>query len=84
MAGGRTSIHCGSPHGGGDVAPVVIEHHKFLVKSLDERLRLARHYDTVGGGGTGWNFPFNVPELAYDRMELRRYDGNGEIERLFT
>lgn len=31
-SGGRTRIHQGSPHGRGEVAPVVIEHHKLLVR----------------------------------------------------
>src|SRR5262245_24595785 len=29
-AGGRYAIHCGSPYGLGAIAPVAIEHHKFL------------------------------------------------------
>jgi hypothetical protein len=82
-ADGRNAIHCGSPYGGGDLAPAAIEHHKFLVKNTEERLALAQHYDRVGGSGTGWNYPFNVPELAYAEMQLRRYDGNGVVAEMF-
>ncbi len=36
-AGGRLTPHAMSPFGGGELAPVAIEHHKFLVRSRYER-----------------------------------------------
>lgn len=66
QAGGRTGIHCGSPHGGGRLAPVYLEHHKFLVKSYAERQAIAARYDRVAAGaGTGVFLPFNLPEEAF-------------------
>lgn len=63
---GRTALHCGSPYGGGREAPVAIEHYKFIVKSLDERRRIAANYDRVmAGAGTGGMAPFTLPEVAY-------------------
>lgn len=65
MAGGRRWIHCGSPYGGGAEAPVVLEHHKFLIKSLEERRAIAQRYDSIQpGAGTGGMTAFNLPELT--------------------
>jgi hypothetical protein len=65
-SGGRTSIHTGSPFGGGDIAHVSIEHHKFLVKTFEERKAIAARYDAVQPGtGTGGMMAFNLPEIAY-------------------
>lgn len=62
MSGGRTRVHAGSPFGTGRVAPVAIEHHKFLVRSLAERLALVERYDAIlPGAGTGFRV-FSVPE----------------------
>lgn len=64
-AGGRTRIHAGSPHGTGRVAPVVIEHHKLLVRTLDERVAQADAYEKLSpGAGRSMTFgPFQTPEL---------------------
>jgi hypothetical protein len=64
---GRGSIHAGSPHGGGWCAPVAIEHHKFLVKSVAERRAIAETYDRIlPGSGTGSFFKeFHLPEEVY-------------------
>jgi hypothetical protein len=76
-SGGRRWIHAGSPFGGGDEAPVVIEHHKFAVKSLQERMAIADRYDSIQpGSGNGGMQAFNVPELlptypAWRTCELR-------------
>jgi hypothetical protein len=71
LAGGRHFIHSGSPFGGGYEAPAVIEHHKFLVKSADERWAIARRYDTVHpGAGTGGMIAFQVPEHAYCNSDV--------------
>lgn len=68
---GRTSIHCGSPFGGGELAPYPIIHHKFLVKSLLERQDIVRKYDQVQSG-MGYNFRvFSVPELVIPESEIK-------------
>lgn len=70
LAGGRSWIHAGSPFGGGTEAPVVLEHHKFLVKSVEERQAIAARYDQIQpGSGTGGMLAFNLPELC--GVELR-------------
>jgi hypothetical protein len=82
MAGGRHWIHCGSPYGGGEEAPCVIEHHKFLVKSYEERLAIAKRYDTVQpGAGTGGMKGFNLPEDAYSDLKIGRL-GSGEATEI--
>ena len=71
-SGGRSSIHAGSPHGGGKLAPVTLEHWKFLVKSREERRAIANNYDSHGMGlGTHGMLPFNIPEESYTKMELK-------------
>jgi hypothetical protein len=71
-AGARNFIHAGSPYGGGRLAPVVLEHAKFLVKTRAERQEIADRYDSFGVGlGSHGMTPFNLPEKAYERMELR-------------
>lgn len=71
-AGNRTFIHAGSPYGGGRLAPVILEHAKFLVKSRKERQAIADRYDSFGVGlGSHGMTAFNLPEKAYERMELR-------------
>jgi len=71
-AGGRRRVHGGSPFGGGTVAPVALEHHKFLVKSLADRRALAAWYDCAQPGyGTGpVMLPFNVPEDAFAEVTI--------------
>ncbi len=71
MAGERRGIHCGSPFGGGVLAPCLIEHYKFIVKSSEERRAIAATYDRVmSGAGTGGFLPFNLPEQAYPQGTL--------------
>ncbi len=70
-AGGRLTIHDGSPFGGGERAPVLIEHHVFLVRSQDERIEKVRRYDAIAqGAGTAF-MPFIVPEIAYRGESLK-------------
>lgn len=70
-SGGRTTVHAGSPHGGGTPAPVAIEHHKFLVKSPEERLEIAKRYDMFREGyGTGGMLPFQLPERVWQDHEM--------------
>ena len=71
-SGNRTFIHAGSPYGGGKLAPVILEHAKFLVKSAEERQAIADRYDSFGVGlGSHGMLAFNLPEKAYEHMELR-------------
>ena len=64
-AGGRSTIHAGSPFGGGEEAPCVIEHHKFLVKPLEERRAIVARYDRIAANmGTAF-LAFSCPEDAY-------------------
>lgn len=73
MAGGRTTIHVGSPHGTGRVADdTPIDHHKFLVRSRDERERLLERYEAMQPGA-GHNFaPFSVPERFSEHLQIGR------------
>jgi hypothetical protein len=80
LAGGRPGIHSGSPHGGGLSAPCSLEHHKFLVKSLEERREIVRRYDQVSpGAGTSFA-AFSVPEDVYapDVFATHLADWDGE------
>lgn len=67
LSGGRNHIHVGSPHGTGTQAPVAIEHHKFLVRSLPERRSLLDRYERVQPGAGSGNFAaFSIPEDIAD------------------
>lgn len=78
-AGGRKLLHAGSPYGPGEVAPVAIEHYKFIVRTREERQALAARYDEYRDGlGTGPMLPFNLPELAYNRVVIAP-KGNGQV-----
>lgn len=71
FAGGRSTIHAGSPHGGGIEAPCIIEHHKFLVKTIEERREIVRRYDAIqANAGTSFR-AFSVPEDFYTAEEIR-------------
>jgi hypothetical protein len=71
-SGNRNFIHAGSPYGGGRLAPVILEHAKFLVKSWQERKAIADRYDSFGVGlGSNGMLAFNLPEDAYKHMELK-------------
>ncbi len=71
-AGGRHTPHCGSPFGGGELAPVIFEHHKFVIKSFEQRKKIAATYDAYAAGyGTADNMrPFSLPETCYDELVL--------------
>lgn len=70
-AGGRHTVHAGSPFGGGEECPQPILHHKFLVKTLEERIGIAEGYDRFSPGyGTGGMAPFSLPEAAYRGQEV--------------
>lgn len=72
---GRTHIHCGSPHGGGKLAPYPILHHKFVIKSREEREEILKRYDEIQPGAGGGFWQFSVPERAEER-------GEGKIETI--
>lgn len=63
-SGGRPTIHAPSPWGGGEIAPVYIEHHKFLVRTRAEREDTAQRWH---GGNM---LPFSLPEDVYKDVEL--------------
>lgn len=68
-AGGRRVVHAGSPYGTGRVAPCVIEHHKFLVRPIEERRRLVERYEQIQTGAGREFLPFSMPELCDLRCE---------------
>lgn len=74
---GRTHIHCGSPHGGGDLCPYPIIHHKFVIKSREEREEILKRYESIQpGAGSGFRY-FSVPELIEEEggtLETISYD----------
>lgn len=80
-AGGRTQIHQGSPFGAGHIAPVAILHHKFEVRSFEDRLKIAATYESVKPGcGFGPTFqPFNLPERSLERVTIKDI-GNGAVD----
>ncbi len=71
LAGGRVGVHDGSPYGTGRVAPVALEHWKFLVKSREERELLVEHYESLRpGAGNGYAM-FSVPERYEDLLSVK-------------
>jgi predicted O-methyltransferase YrrM len=65
-SGGRNTVHAGSPFGGGQLCTHPIEHHKFLVKTSEERQAIAARYDAISpGAGSYGMLAFNNPELFY-------------------
>jgi hypothetical protein len=70
-AGGRAGVHDGSPFGTGEVAPVAIEHHKFLARTRGEREELVRHYDELRPGAGAEYVMFSLPELYDGELALQ-------------
>ncbi len=66
-SGGRQQIHAGSPFGTGRVAPCAIEHHKFLVRSLEERRAILSGYEAAGADTYHFR-PFSTPEDCLDQL----------------
>jgi hypothetical protein len=62
-AGRPAELHAGSPYGTGRVAPVALEHHKFLVRSWVERRELLERYDEIRAGAGSRFVVFSLPEL---------------------
>lgn len=62
-SGGRSRVHEGSPFGSGRVAPVAFEHHKFLVRSVEERQRLLDEYAEMWPAAANDHYrAFSLPE----------------------
>lgn len=69
-AGNRKYIHSGSPFGGGEFCPYPIIHHKFVIKSQDERQAIVDRYERLQPGA-GTNFlAFSVLEKVYSADEI--------------
>lgn len=76
---GRSCIHAGSPFGGGELAPVAIEHYKFIVKTKAERQKIADSYDRIQKGcGSNGMLAFQLPELAYETIPVEPW-GSGRV-----
>jgi hypothetical protein len=77
---GRSEIHQGNPYGAGIIVPYVLEHHKFLVRSYEERRRIAEQYEQVkSGAGLGEYLPYNLPEDTGRKLVLSQL-GSGYKE----
>lgn len=70
-AGSRPDIHSGSPFGTGTVAPVPIDHHKFLVRSREEREALVQRYDNVAPGAGSQYVMFSLPERFEEVLKCK-------------
>jgi len=82
-SGGRLQLHAGSPFGWGIMAPpeVVIEHHKFLVKTYAERVVIADRYERFHPGfGRGRMLGYTLPEDAYTNSVQFIYFQAGEYD----
>jgi hypothetical protein len=78
---GVNSIHAGNPNGCGAIINKAIEHHKLIIKTLDERQEIKQRYDAIrpGAGSSRGYAMFNTPEEVFEQLEVREYsDGNYE------
>ena len=76
---GVNHIHAGNPNGTGVIINKAIEHHKLIIKTLDERREIKERYDAIRpGAGSDPHFAqFNTPEEVFSQLEVREYkDGN--------
>jgi predicted O-methyltransferase YrrM len=79
-SGGRTTVHAGSPYGGGQLCPHPIEHHKFLVKSRVDRMGIAMQYEVIQpGAGSGSMHAFNTPEDVYEPIPIEAYPNMAKV-----
>jgi hypothetical protein len=72
-------IHAGNRHGTGQIVPYAIEHHKFLVKTHEQRQAIADRYEAIrpGAGSRPEYARYNLPELFYPVFETKPYtDGD--------
>lgn len=70
-SGGRLAIHAPSPYGAGEIASCPILHHKFLVRTFDDRKRILDQYESMQEGAGSGFIPFSLPETM-DRLLLAR------------
>lgn len=84
-AGGRTTIHAGSPFGGGIEAPCAIEHLKFLLKTIEERRAIVVRYDSIQVDAGSAFRAFSCPEDVYSEEDITAavvsWDGSSILER---
>lgn len=67
-AAGRSRIHAPDPLGRGAIAPVVLEHHKFVCKPVATRLAIRARYNAIrAGAGKACH---SIPEVHYDELLL--------------
>jgi hypothetical protein len=74
-----TGVHQNNPHTG-PVIPVALCHHKFLVKTQEERREVARRYDAfMQGAGSGPHYgKFTLPEEHCKELTVREV-GTGDV-----
>ena len=77
-SGGRYALHCGSPYGGGTLAPVSLHHHKFLTKSREERQAIADRYERLQVGAGVDFMCFSVPETLGSKLTIKHISEAGE------
>lgn len=65
-------VHAPSPHQTDAIAPAAILHHKYLLKTLEERQATADRYENITtGAGRGIHAPFTIPEVIFgDNLTL--------------
>lgn len=63
------------------IVPYLLYHHKFLVRTIEQRVATARKYELLmENGGFGKRMAYNVPEVVFKNYDLREV-GDGRIER---
>ena len=70
-SGHRSEVHAGSPYGTGRVAPYPILHHKFLVRSREEREALVQRYENIAAGAGSQYVMFSLPERYEEVLQCR-------------
>jgi hypothetical protein len=76
---GCNTVHAGNPNGTGRIVPYALEHHNLLVKSLDDRRKIAARYEAIrpGAGSLPEYAQYNLPEDFYPEFIVKEYsNGN--------
>lgn len=75
-AGGRKEVHAGSPYGTGRIVDYPILHWKFLVRTKQEREKIAKRYESKrrGAGFSPVYQPFNLPEISFARLAVKEIE----------
>lgn len=71
LSGARTTIHSGSPYGGGELAPCLLEHHKFAIKTIEERREIVARYERLQPGAGSDFKVFSVPEDVISPEQIK-------------